>query len=189
LDGWRGVAILMVLLGHFVGLFGVMAPVGVEIFFVLSGRLMGQILFVDNSPLRQFFPRRIIRILPALYCYLLAVATLMVVQHILRLRQETPIATVGGLISAMTMTFNYWLVTVGHSSVLDHLWSLCVEEHSYIVLGLIALCGRKSLFSPRIAISVITILAIFNGAFETLLIGDGGETLYWRSDVRIAASS
>ena len=49
LDGWRGLAIIMVLLGHFfsIRLFS-LAPFGVEFFFVLSGRLMAEILFVEN---------------------------------------------------------------------------------------------------------------------------------------------
>ncbi|MBB6484382.1 acyltransferase family protein [Rhizobium lusitanum] len=60
LDGWRGLAILIVLTGHFGGdtVLPGLASAGVDLFFVLSGRLMAEILFVRKIPLRLFFFRR-----------------------------------------------------------------------------------------------------------------------------------
>ncbi|WP_420712373.1 acyltransferase family protein [Niveibacterium sp. 24ML] len=62
LDSWRGLAIAMVLLGHFVPGLGIDAlvygvnagRVGVELFFALSGYLIGGILFRDNQSLPVF---------------------------------------------------------------------------------------------------------------------------------------
>jgi len=70
LDGWRGLAIISVLIGHFLSrnfpaLF-VLGGYGVTLFFVLSGRLMADILFVRRQPIQLFFERRIARISPAL---------------------------------------------------------------------------------------------------------------------------
>src|SRR5262245_65289113 len=74
LDGWRGTAVIFVLLGHFlpVPLFNA-GRFGVELFFVLSGRLMGELLFIRRESLPRFYWRRFTRIAPALYGYILAV--------------------------------------------------------------------------------------------------------------------
>ena len=75
LDGWRAVAIMLVLFEH--GSFLTFRPVGwtslgghgVEIFFVLSGYLITGKLLEDGS-LRKFYLRRIFRILPVLLAYI-----------------------------------------------------------------------------------------------------------------------
>jgi peptidoglycan/LPS O-acetylase OafA/YrhL len=70
-DGWRGIAILLVLVAHFNH-----APVGgigVTIFFALSGVLMTRILFIQGTPLNVFYRRRAARILPAFWLYVLLV--------------------------------------------------------------------------------------------------------------------
>jgi peptidoglycan/LPS O-acetylase OafA/YrhL len=52
LDGWRGLAIICVLAGHFLFIKSFnLGPFGVELFFVLSGRLMADILFVFREDL------------------------------------------------------------------------------------------------------------------------------------------
>ena len=46
LDGWRGIAILLVLMEHFFGVREInVGRMGVDVFFVLSGMLMSNILF------------------------------------------------------------------------------------------------------------------------------------------------
>ena len=72
LDGWRGIAVSLVLLGHFWGdahLWSGMSKLGVALFFVLSGRLMSEILFVRKSRLSTFFLRRFSRVYPALLVF------------------------------------------------------------------------------------------------------------------------
>jgi peptidoglycan/LPS O-acetylase OafA/YrhL len=58
LDGWRGAAIALVILGHFFFPNTGVASTGVEVFFVLSGRLMAEILFIESYPLKRFFLKR-----------------------------------------------------------------------------------------------------------------------------------
>src|ERR1044071_1561851 len=66
LDGWRGLAITFLLIGHFFRVPGMgFAVMGVALFFVLSGYLMGQLLFIKNTALDVFYRRRIARIIPA----------------------------------------------------------------------------------------------------------------------------
>ena len=72
LDGWRGLSITLVLIGHFFPVPGInLGVLGVEFFFVLSGRLMAEILFIERYPLKKFFKRRFSRIYPALLVYVL----------------------------------------------------------------------------------------------------------------------
>jgi len=81
LDGWRGLAILGVLFDHFVTKSGInLGRFGVELFFVLSGRLMAEILFVQKMPL-DFFLRRFSRVYPALFVFVLAMGLTSLALH------------------------------------------------------------------------------------------------------------
>ena len=73
-DGWRGMAIAVVLLSHFINILGLYAgKFGVAAFFVLSGALMSSILFVKRIPLATFYKRRISRIFPVFFIYVSSV--------------------------------------------------------------------------------------------------------------------
>lgn len=77
IEGWRGLAALLVMLAHFgpaAGLdhaFVKTAFTGVDLFFVLSGFVFGPILFGQEQQWRAYALRRAFRIVPA---YWLAVA-------------------------------------------------------------------------------------------------------------------
>jgi peptidoglycan/LPS O-acetylase OafA/YrhL len=82
LDGWRGGSIFLLLFGH-LNLTPIIHgkefnPQGlaVECFFVLSGRLMADILFVRESPLAKFYVHRVSRIIPALWVFAFAMLAL-----------------------------------------------------------------------------------------------------------------
>ena len=73
LDAWRGTALVLLFIGHFFPIYRWdCGALGVELFFVLSGFLMGKILFVRKTPLKTFYQRRISRIFPAAYVFLFA---------------------------------------------------------------------------------------------------------------------
>ena len=60
LDGWRGLAIIFLLIGHFYPVPGInFGHFGVNLFFVLSGLLMSRLLFVKSVPIPLFYKRRI----------------------------------------------------------------------------------------------------------------------------------
>src|SRR5450432_1881589 len=70
LDGWRGMAIVFVLFSHFFGPgSGWAGAIGVTIFFVLSGLLMSELLFIRRVRLKDFFIRRFNRIVPLLWFF------------------------------------------------------------------------------------------------------------------------
>lgn len=180
LDGWRGIAILAVLLGHLIPADAFRtARFGVELFFVLSGRLMAELLFVKQQPLGYFLRRRVARVWPALYAYVLIMAVIF--------SAAGPNHIDGHQIAgALTYTFNYVRIMSGPVLPLDHLWSLCVEEWSYLFLAGLALAVRKWSFRASVAILLIAALSALNGVIQTSL-GLTYRDVYWRTDVRIAS--
>jgi peptidoglycan/LPS O-acetylase OafA/YrhL len=180
LDGWRGVAILLVVVGHFMTdtLKPGLSTLGVDLFFVLSGRLMAEILFLRQVPLRTFFVRRFSRVYPALFVFVILSTILFygtALQH--------------GLVavaSALTFTANYGMI-YGHTIALfDHLWSLCVEEHSYVLLACIA---GGIVRAPRTATIVLLMLgfaAMVNGIVRATWLQPWFPDVAWRTDVQIA---
>ncbi|MEW9899548.1 acyltransferase [Chitinivorax sp. PXF-14] len=143
LDGWRGLAICTLLVGHFLPVPGInLGSVGVNLFFVLSGHLMARILFLQQMPLGLFYRRRIARIFPASYLFLAIVLALY-------LPHANP-AHYWDIAAAFGFVYNYMPVHGYADSGLPigHLWSLCVEEHSYILLSLVALAVRPRQTNP-----------------------------------------
>ncbi|MEP7005636.1 MAG: acyltransferase [Sphingomonas bacterium] len=145
LDAVRGIAILLVLLFHFnqpvgVGAFDMLLGpfrttgwIGVELFFVLSGFLVGGIVLAENATnagfdWRRFLLRRAFRLWPILYLYVAALA-------------------LGGVAWS-----GVWPVLLHIQNYSDnarsHLWSLAVEEHFYL-LAAIGLPWLARIASPR----------------------------------------
>ncbi|GAB3791744.1 acyltransferase family protein [Dyella agri] len=150
LDLLRAIAIVWVMLFHSWMIGGVGAPfqpvadygwMGVDLFFVLSGYLIGYQLLEPlgrGEPLRLggFYLRRAFRILPA-FLAVLAVYLLFPAWR------EAP-----GMQPAwqfLTFTLNL-LIDYQHNQAFSHAWSLCVEEHFYLLFPLLAwwLARRRS---------------------------------------------
>lgn len=183
LDGWRGIAILLVLIGHFAPFAPVLlAGAGVEFFFVLSGRLMAEILIVRRSPLPTFFFRRASRILPALGFYVVAMLFLVAATGLFGSVQN---GLIGG--AAAIGFFQNYLAEPHASSLFEHTWSLAVEEHSYLLLALIAgLCVRERRAAIAIALT-LALLGFLNGMRLSATDTGAAPYTYWRTDVRAAA--
>lgn len=135
LDGWRGIAILLVLIAHFTNFsYFNEGRFGVDIFFVLSGMLMSNILFVKRTPLPLFYWRRASRIVPVFLLFVFSIYTFSYFSDMHFSTTE--------LLSTLAFTRTYLPTEVGiwSSNVpIGHIWSLNVEEHSYIILSLITL--------------------------------------------------
>lgn len=132
LDGWRGIAILLVLIDHAQGAFlqGYAKPWtqtgqhGVTIFFVLSGYLITSKLLEGPINLKHFYIRRVLRLMPTAWSYLAAVC---LIQKI----NGQPMIAVRVLSSCLFFYRNY----MGFSSsvLTGHYWSLSMEEQFYLV--------------------------------------------------------
>lgn len=141
LDGWRGSAIVCLLIGHFFPIPGInFGAIGVNLFFVLSGLLMTQLLFVTSVPLPTFYQRRLSRIVPAFVVMLVVVTCCWAISG----RQ------VDWLEVAQAAFFvNNYPVHEPTTMPFGHIWSLSVEEHSYILLSIIALLVRRTRLLPE----------------------------------------
>ncbi|SMD20072.1 acyltransferase [Rhizobium sp. RU36D] len=187
LDGWRGIAILAVMIGHFFPVPGMdIGSFGVELFFVLSGRLMAEILFVRKVEALEFLRRRISRIYPALLVFVLCVSIPALLSVQLMDTRE-PLAQVHDIIAALTFTTNYTEFFFYRGLAFGHTWSLAVEEHSYLILLVLAWFTRRN---ARLALYFMvgaTILCVINGLISSHYFGQREDLAYWRTDVRIAS--
>ena len=153
LDTLRALAIALVLMSHYHGFvshaptFGIMGTIGwagVDLFFVLSGYLIGNQLLApaargDHLNLKTFFARRLLRTLPNYYA-VLAVYLLL---------PDSPIAgkSMAPVWQFLTFTQNFGL---NYGETFTHSWSLCIEEQFYLVLPLAVLVLVGSERSPRL---------------------------------------
>src|ERR671932_2191553 len=143
LDGLRGVAILMVVAYHYD-----LAPFlsGVDLFFVLSGFLLGGILLdKQEAPnyFKAFYARRFCRILPLYFVCLLVFLILLPLTlgwlgegpHYFEY-SEIPLGAPLPLWSYFTFTHNFAAAQQGGWGTiwLTHTWSLAVEEQFYLFL-------------------------------------------------------
>lgn len=134
LDVFRGIAILIVMLAH-MRVSNINGNWGVEIFFVLSGFLVGGILIEQfDSGNRivfwKFFSKRAFKILPSYYFFLLAGSV--VAYFFYNDIDPTQYVPLNDLSRYLFFYQNYTGYPLHYS--FDHVWSLCVEEHFYILL-------------------------------------------------------
>jgi peptidoglycan/LPS O-acetylase OafA/YrhL len=123
---------------------------GVELFFVLSGFLIGTQLLEpvargEAPSLKRFYLRRSLRILPP---YLIVVALYLFVPAWTERPVETPAWRF------LTFTQNFGLRLNGFS----HAWSLCVEEHFYLLLPLTVLALRGRIRAPHLIAGAVGLL-------------------------------
>ncbi|MCU6434128.1 acyltransferase [Undibacterium sp. Jales W-56] len=157
LDGWRGLAILFLLIGHFFPVPGInFGRVGVDFFFVLSGFLMCRLLFIKEVPVKTFYQRRISRIFPAFFSFIIFMLAYFFLTGQAIDWAETSMA---GL-----FLNNYFPGTVGHAVMpFGHIWSLSVEEHTYVFLTLIAVTVRGNYVNAKWALAVSSLISIVLG--------------------------
>jgi peptidoglycan/LPS O-acetylase OafA/YrhL len=129
LDMLRGWAVLLVLGVHIPAypIWSSSGWVGVDLFFVLSGFLISNLLFTEYQrsggiKLGRFFLRRAMKLYPSFYFMLALTLVYCVITGF-------PF-TARQLIGELTLTQNY----VG--GIWGHTWSLAVEEHFYLFLPL-----------------------------------------------------
>nr|MDP9148263.1 acyltransferase [Acidobacteriota bacterium] len=101
---------------------------GVNIFFVISGFLITHLMLCElektgRLSLKDFYIRRAFRIFPPYYAYLAVVAVTSAI-HLYPVDWRT-------FLGAATYTVNYFPQPVVW--VVAHSWSLCAEEHFYIL--------------------------------------------------------
>lgn len=162
LDVLRAAAIVWVMLFHSWIVGGLNASfslvqttgwMGVDLFFVLSGYLIGRQLLrplsrVEPLAFKAFYVRRSYRVLPA-YSAVLALYFLLP-----GFNREGPLAP---LWEFLTYTYNLF-VDYANEPGFSHVWSLCVEEHFYLAFPFVAwLLTRRPSFAltAGVALSIV----------------------------------
>jgi len=141
LDTLRALAIVMVVVYHLnwrmpaaFAISGSFGWMGVDLFFVLSGYLIGSQLLKpvqrgEGVGLRDFYRRRAYRILPA-YLVVLGLYVVWPGWH-----ENTGMSPLWEFLTFTESLF----VDYSKNFAFSHVWSLCVEEHFYLVLPLMVL--------------------------------------------------
>lgn len=169
LDGLRGIAVLAVVIYH--ADLGILSGgfLGVDVFFVLSGFLITNLLLTelintDGIDFKNFYIRRIRRLVPALVAVLLVgilISGFLISDIGYAFRRDLPWAL------SFTLNWSYlfgehsYFVNIARPPVLQHLWSLAIEEQFYLVwpialLGLHVVTRRR--FPLRGAIVIVATL-------------------------------
>ena len=201
LDGLRGLAVVLVMVFHFVGHHWLKGGyIGVDIFFGLSGFLI-TVLILDERrvhgrlSLPLFYARRACRLLPALVLLLGVWTLLLLAFHDQHWMGATPSGDGSGrtvdvagslrdLGVALVYLANWNVISGGMEAPLAHLWSLAVEEQFYLIwpsvlVGLLLL-GRRA----RLTLIAGLLLA---SALLPALYYDGGvgkNRIYFGTDTR-----
>lgn len=182
LDGLRGVAILLVVFFHNFGFisYSVFGWLGVDLFFVLSGYLITDILLntvTQKNFLKNFYARRALRIFPLYYLFLFISFFLLPLFNSLKTELQFYIDHQWWL----WLYLQNWLYsfnTPPNTSFLNHLWSLAVEEQFYLIWPFLILLIRKPkyllwlmvlvLFAVLITRSLLWINKIENLTYSSL---------------------
>jgi len=166
MDLLRALAIVLVILAHTVLSFGApahLAPLqyggtGVDLFFVLSGWLLGSQLFKEANKtnsvnVKRFWIRRWMRTLPAYY----VVLSFSVAQRMLTKDN-------------VDFPFSYFIFIQNYDYPLEFFsisWSLCVEEQFYLIIApLILILTRLPKFISSTTLIILLLLPLIFRQFD-----------------------
>ena len=168
LDGIRAVAITLVVMYHFDLPPGTPGPMGVTMFFVLSGFLITWLLLKEadrngSVSLPQFYKRRFLRIFPAFYSYwAISVAVLYVAGKAINWRE---------FLSAAFYVSNYYYTSTRPAHpFMPFTWSLAVEEQFYLLWpGIFCLFVRDLRALTRLLCGIIVSVWVYRIALYLTL--------------------
>ena len=148
LDGLRGFAILFVLFYHNFNFipFSEYGWIGVDLFFVLSGFLITEILLKTRGQkkfLRNFYTRRILRIFPLYYLVLSLFFILAPYFSSLQEQYNYYHSNQAMMWAYLQNWFFIFYPTPAISMPFQHFWSLSIEEHYYLLWPFVILVCKN----------------------------------------------
>ena len=186
LDGLRGIAISLVLLFHIWPEYFSFGYVGVDIFFVLSGYLITQIIHTklqsNSFSFKEFYRNRIRRIFPAM---ILVVLTTFLIGYLFLFPSE--LEQLGKHIQSSAFFYqNFRLIgEVGYwdeaaqLKPLLHFWSLSIEEQFYLFWPFVILILYKLRLNLFISLLAIFLLLIVIPQFTSIDIFYHSFARFW----------
>ncbi|MFM9987010.1 acyltransferase family protein [Flavobacterium sp.] len=147
LDGLRAISIFMVIYDHaFRPELIHFGTLGVTVFYIISSYLIVGMLLRDveknRFSINTFYFKRILRIFPAYYFYLLVLAIILLSLEIFKWSQfwRAPLFLVNYQ-PRSSWTFPQWFV--------GHTWSLAVEEQFYILIAILFFFVNKQVLNKQ----------------------------------------
>jgi peptidoglycan/LPS O-acetylase OafA/YrhL len=200
LDGLRAISVLLVIAFH-AGITQLAGGfIGVDVFFVISGFLITGILLAEATKtrsisLRNFYARRIRRLLP--------LSALVLVATVLAGIVFVPALDRGRLLGdarSAALYFSNWRFAGQATAYADigpgdslfvHYWSLSIEEQFYLVWPLIILVttmlvARRKPERLRLALgSVLSVVAVSSFVLSIVLTRVQGQSAYYGTHLRL----
>lgn len=193
LDGLRALAVLAVIAFHLNLPFATGGFIGVTVFFVLSGYLITDLLLFEwkntkKINLKNFWIKRAKRLFPAI---LLLIISLFIFVSIFRpdlltkLRQDS--------IPGLFYYSNWYSIFKNTSyfdtfdvSLLNHFWSLSVEEQFYIVWPLIIFFALNLFKNKKLIFRLVLVLAGLSAILMVFMFTPGQDPsrVYYGTDTR-----
>lgn len=182
LDGLRAIALLAVLAGH-AGTPGLpnIHNLGVEVFFVLSGFLITSLLVEEylehgRIALGSFYLRRVRRLAPALFAFIAIVVAASLVFDLFERRE-----VMAGAESSLLYVTNFVRARGTWLGPFEHLWSLAVEEHFYLLwpMMLVAILGTGGRRRLRVALAIVIVGAVASALLRFALADNILHTVNW----------
>ena len=195
LDGLRSVAVYLVLLFHSGTALAGGGFIGVDLFFVLSGFLVTQVIWAEveergTFSLGRFYARRVRRLLPA--AVVVIVATSLV--QLLVASQPQRLEWISDGRSALLYVANwdfisdsrdYFAADIDKSPFL-HFWSLSIEEQFYIGMPLVLLLiVRFARHRRRVLIGVMSAVVLVSLGLQMWQADRDATYAYYASETRL----
>lgn len=198
IDGLRAVAVMAVVLHHFWPAWLPGGYVGVDVFFVISGYLITQIMAnemgQERFSLLRFYERRARRIFPALFAVLGAT---WLAGYFLLLPSDYAASLRAGLATLLfSANLLFWRDSMGYFTASEtlgnpllHMWSLGVEEQFYVffpgvLLLLLGWCKHRRAGAAAQAGRWLALLALLNLAAAAWVVQTNSSAAFYLSPLR-----
>ena len=194
LDGLRSFAVLAVIVYHMGFTWGQGGLLGVTVFFVLSGYLITGLLIAEwdstrTIDLKDFWLRRVRRIVPAIVLTVVGVAALCVIFNHALLTKMRP-----DILPSLFFFNNWWQIfhnvsyfeALGAPSPLSHFWSLAIEEQFYLIWPVALLIAFKLGAKKKWIRRATLVLAVASIAAMALIFDPAADPsrVYYGTDTR-----
>ncbi|PTI52803.1 acyltransferase [Staphylococcus xylosus] len=194
IDGLRAIAVIGIIIYHLNKQWLTGGFLGVDTFFVISGYLITSLLLFEYEStgiinLKQFWLRRIRRLIPAMLVLVIVVTVATLIfkpGEIVNIKQD--------VFAAVFYVSNWWYIATGVNYFeqfafmpLKHLWSLAIEEQFYIIFPIVFILLLLTIKKYRNVTLVFWIISLIS-LLAMIIISQsqtGHSRVYFGTDTRL----